>query len=319
MDGGELTGAVGELIDNRYCLEEAMSGGVTATTWRAHDPILGRDVAIKIWSDASDDAKRSQQDELGAARLLDPNLNELLDAGTHDGRPYLVREIAVEHPVLPASPPSAPVPAPDTDPSLPAVAAGPGSAAASEPRRRDRVVMISVAAVIAAVGLVAVGLVSRPGAQDPPAAERDAEPITPSAVASFDPEGDGNENADDLGAILDGDPSTAWSSHRYKTREFGNLKPGLGLVLEFDTSTSIHELEVLSEEGGWSAEVYGAAEPSAALEGWGPPIDRVSEAGVSERFDLEGRTVGAVLVWFTDIGSRSTRVTITDVQVIGAP
>ena len=314
MGGAELAGAVGELIDDRYRLEEAMSGGVTATTWRAHDPILGRDVAVKIWSDSSDDAHRSQQDELGAARLLDPNLNELLDAGTHDGRPYLVREIAVEHPVLAASPPSAAVPTPDTDPSLPAVPV----VETTSPRRRDRVVMVSVAVVITALGLVGVGLASRPDSPGERPAARDGEPIVPAAISSFDPEGDGNENADELGNLLDGDSSTTWSSDRYKSRLFGNLKPGLGLVLEFGQPTSIREIQLLGEEGGWTAGVYGADEPAADLAGWGAPITQVADAGASETFALRGRTVGAVLIWFTDIGPRSTRVTIADVRVIGS-
>ena len=316
MGDAELTGAAGELIDGRYRLEEALSGGVTATTWRAHDPILGRDVAIKIWSDGSEDARRSHQDELGAARLLDPNLTELLDAGSHDGRPFLVREIALDHPVLPASPPSAAVPAPDTDPNLPVPAAVPP--AATGRRRRDRVVTTSVVIVIAALGLVAVGLVARPDSPAENRPNREALPIVPAAVASFDPEGDGEENSEELGNLLDGDPATAWSSDRYKSRLFGNLKPGLGLVLEFSEPTSVEEMEVLSEEGGWTAAVYGADEPAVDLAGWGSPIDQAADAGVSESFDLAGRTVGAVLIWFTDIGSRSTRVSISDVRVTGS-
>ena len=307
----------GDLVDGRYRLEEALGGGITATTWRAHDPVLGRDVAVKIWTDASDDARRSQQDELGAARLLDPNLNELLDAGTHDGRPFLVREIADEHPTISAAPPSAPVPAPSA--AAHASITPPSGAPVVRARRRaDRVVVTSVAAILLAAVLVGVGLIVRPDSTEPGGEAEATIPLTPSEVVSFDPEGDGQENPDELGALVDGDPQTAWSSDRYNSRNFGNLKPGLGLIVTLSAAKKAAGLEVDSAQGGWSAQVYAADSPAEQLVGWGEPISRVESAGVSERIDVGARTVGAVLIWFTDLGPESNRLTITELRVLGS-
>lgn len=325
--GGEPSSAGhGDLIEGRYRLEERMGGGVTATTWRAHDPVLGRDVAVKIWADASDDAHRSQQDELSAARLLDPNLNELLDAGSHDGRPFLVREMALERPADSAPPLSAAVPVPEAPvPEAPApsfetpLTPPAGAPTAAAPRRGDRVVMASVGAILVAALLVIVGLVVRPGASERP--DDDPMPpreIAPAAITSFDPEGDGEENPEKLGALLDGDPATAWNSERYNSRNFGNLKSGLGLVLTISPAQDLASIEVISATGGWSGQVHTAASPAPDLAGWGPPLDAVTGSGPSEEFDLGGRTVGAVLIWFTDLGAESNRLTISDVRLQGA-
>lgn len=307
--------AAGDLVDGRYRLEEALGGGVTATTWRAHDPVLGRDVAVKIWSDSSDDAHRSQQDELGAARLLDPNLNEFIDAGAHNGRPFLVREIAVEHPTIPAGPPSAPVPPPSAP--LPPATPPAGTPVFRERRRADRVVVTSVGTILLAVVLVGVGLMVRPDSVEPSGRVEDAAPVTPTEVISFDPEGDGGENPEDLGALLDGDPQTVWNSDRYNSRNFGNLKPGLGLVVTLSPA-EVEQLEVSSQTGGWSAQVHTADSPAGDLAGWGPPIDQVAGAGASERFALAGRTVGAVLIWFTDLGPESNRLAISELRLLGS-
>ena len=306
----------GDLIDGRYRLEEALGGGVTATTWRAHDPVLGRDVAVKIWTDASGDAHRSQQDELGAARLLDPNLNELLDAGSHEGRPFLVREIAAEHPTIPA-PPSAPVPTPPSAAPAP-VTPVTGTPVVPARRRTDRVVVATVGAILLAAALVVVGLLVRPDSVEPSGVAEDTNPVRPAEVVSFDPEGDGRENPEDLGALLDDDPQTAWSSDRYNSRSFGNLKPGLGLIVTLSPARDVAHLEVSSETGGWSAQVHAADSPAGELAGWGEPLDRVESAGASERFDLGGRTVGAVLIWFTDLGPESNRLTLSALRVLGS-
>ncbi len=316
-------GAVpGGVVDGRYRLEEALGGGVTATTWRAHDPVLGRDVAVKIWTDASDDAHRSQQDELGAARLLDPNLNELLDAGSHEGRPFLVREIAAEHPTIPAAPPSAPVPTPPVpSPAVPArtpVTPVTGTPIVPARRRADRVVVTSVAAILVATLLVGVGLIVRPEPLETPDDAEGANTVRPAEIISFDPEGDGRENPEDLGALLDDDPQTVWRSDRYNSRKFGNLKPGLGLILTLSPPRQVGGVEIVSEAGGWSAQVHAADSPGDELSDWGEPVDRVETSAASGRFDLGGRTVGAVLIWFTDLGPESNRLTLRELRVFAS-
>ncbi|MEQ1911905.1 MAG: protein kinase, partial [Vicinamibacterales bacterium] len=65
--------------------------------YRARDPRLGRDVAIKVLpAEAACDAERLHRFELEAratAALNHPNILNLLDIGTHNGEPFLVSEL----------------------------------------------------------------------------------------------------------------------------------------------------------------------------------------------------------------------------------
>src|SRR5882672_8129429 len=65
--------------------------------YRARDPRLSRDVAIKVLpAGLSSDPERLQrfeQEARAAAALNHPNILALYDIGTHDGAPYLVTEL----------------------------------------------------------------------------------------------------------------------------------------------------------------------------------------------------------------------------------
>jgi Tol biopolymer transport system component len=65
--------------------------------YRARDPRLGRDVAIKVLpaglSSDPDRLQRFEQEARAAAALNHPNILALYDIGTHDGAPYLVAEL----------------------------------------------------------------------------------------------------------------------------------------------------------------------------------------------------------------------------------
>ncbi|HUP59564.1 MAG TPA: protein kinase [Thermoanaerobaculia bacterium] len=65
--------------------------------YRAHDPRLGRDVAIKVlpaeFSADSDRLRRFQQEARAAAALNHPNILAVYDLGTHDWAPYVVSEL----------------------------------------------------------------------------------------------------------------------------------------------------------------------------------------------------------------------------------
>jgi Tol biopolymer transport system component len=65
--------------------------------YRARDPRLGRDVAIKVLPDAlrtsPDRLRRFEQEARAASALNHPNLLVVLDVGTHDGVPYVVSEL----------------------------------------------------------------------------------------------------------------------------------------------------------------------------------------------------------------------------------
>jgi TolB-like protein/Tfp pilus assembly protein PilF len=65
--------------------------------YRAHDPRLGRDVAIKVvpaaFSADPERLRRFEQEARAAAALNHPNILAVYDIGTHDGSPYIVSEL----------------------------------------------------------------------------------------------------------------------------------------------------------------------------------------------------------------------------------
>ena len=80
-----------------YEIVGALGAGGMGEVYRAHDPRLGRDVAIKVLPPAySLDADRLHRFELearAAAALNHPNILAVFDIGQHDGAPYIVSEL----------------------------------------------------------------------------------------------------------------------------------------------------------------------------------------------------------------------------------
>lgn len=316
------------VVDGRYQLREVVGGGLTATTWAGRDLILSREVEVKLWRDDSAEALQAHRAEMAEMRKVDPSLSKLLDAGSHEGRPYLVSDPTAGNAEAetrsatalppepgpdpepdPASPDPTPAPPHPTPPSTPAVN--------GRPRNRstgNRTTGVIVATVVVAVLLVAAGLLARPPGPDADDGIRPAFVEVAYSPATFDPEGDGDENPRELGALLDGTPSTAWSTDRYSTRKFGNLKSGLGLILQLAVPTTVEEVAVFTTSSGWAAQVHVADAPAADLAGWGPPVTTVGAGSVSEVLDLPGSTVGFVLVWFTDLGE-ATRLSVSEIVI----
>ena len=86
----------GDLIADRYELEELVGTGGMSTVFRAHDRQLERRVAIKILHEhyAADPEylERFRREARAVARLSHPNIVTVIDRGDDDGRQYIVFE-----------------------------------------------------------------------------------------------------------------------------------------------------------------------------------------------------------------------------------
>ncbi len=195
----------------------------------------------------------------------------------------------------------------------------------AQTERRWMVPTIAIVAVALTLGLVGVLFARSDAGQKlldnlkpgEPAASQQAIP-TPTPLAFDPPPGSGSEHDSDLGNLVDGDPSTTWSTEQYSTRNFGGLKPGVGVILQLDGPHKLKQLTVTSPSTGWSAEVVVADSAKPSRDAWGAPVD--SKKGISggtTTFDLGGRTGGAVLLWITDLGD-GTSVTVADLHLVGA-
>ena len=80
-----------------YEILAPLGAGGMGEVYRARDPRLGREVAIKVlpasFSADADRLRRFEQEAKAAGLLNHPNITAVHDIGTHDGSPYVVQEL----------------------------------------------------------------------------------------------------------------------------------------------------------------------------------------------------------------------------------
>ena len=80
-----------------YEILAAIGAGGMGEVYRARDPRLGRDVAVKVlpagFSTDAERLQRFEQEARAAAALNHPNILAVYDIGQHDGAPYIVSEL----------------------------------------------------------------------------------------------------------------------------------------------------------------------------------------------------------------------------------
>lgn len=87
----------GQLLADRYRLEQPIGRGGMADVHRAHDEVLDRPVAVKrLLSHHGDDGsfrERFRAEAHAAASLNHPNIVSVYDTGVHEDRPFIVMEL----------------------------------------------------------------------------------------------------------------------------------------------------------------------------------------------------------------------------------
>jgi eukaryotic-like serine/threonine-protein kinase len=91
-----LNAVVGELIAERYELQELVGTGGMSSVYRAHDRLLERDVALKVlheqYTADGDYVERFRREARSVAQLSHPNIVTVIDRGEQDGRQFIVFE-----------------------------------------------------------------------------------------------------------------------------------------------------------------------------------------------------------------------------------
>ena len=138
-----------------------------------------------------------------------------------------------------------------------------------------------------------------------------------STAHSFDPaDRTGFENEAAAMNAVDADSLTSWSTDVYTTRSFGNLKTGVGLVIDLTVDDKIGTITIDSPSRGWSVDAYVATGAPTTLIGWGPIRASATDISGTITLDLRGASGNAILLWITQLGSNPPwQVTITDVIV----
>jgi hypothetical protein len=126
--------------------------------------------------------------------------------------------------------------------------------------------------------------------------------VTITGASVFDPFGDGEpENDDEVPATYDGDPASTWSTLNYRgSADFGNLKPGVGIVYDLGSDQAVGGVTLTTTTPGIAVEVRTGGAPDGDLDSFA-----VAAAGsVDGTTDLafeEPVTARYVLVWVTGL------------------
>ena len=126
-------------------------------------------------------------------------------------------------------------------------------------------------------------------------------PLQISTAQVFDPFGDGEpENDDQVPLSFDGDPGTAWSTLNYRgSAEFGNLKPGVGVVYDLGSEQPLSGVTITGTAGA-TVEVRTGDSADGELDAY--PVAAQGElTGTDDLTFDEPVTTRYVLVWVTGL------------------
>lgn len=236
-------------------------------------------------------------------------------------------------PVQPPQPPAAPVPPPAEGPAPPPSQGG-----------RQAGIVLGIVAALVIIGLAfavdsltelsdelpepaATQPAAAPVAEPAPSAAASPAPTTQSpspttappqiqGVRTLDPQGDdGTENDEQAPLAIDGDAGTAWTSSTYSNAAFGNLKDGLGMVVDLGRPSTLSGVQLLVDGTGGEVEVRTSSAPEVegsevvgtAAIGEDPVVVELSEP-VETRY---------VVLWFTELPEvgGDHRIELAEVEV----
>ena len=111
------------------------------------------------------------------------------------------------------------------------------------------------------------------------------------------------------------DPDGAgWKTQTYTTPQFGNLKPGVGLVLDLGEPQNVTEVDFTTTTGGLTVELRSADEKPGRLADW-DKVGSATTANGATALRAEGKHRYWML-WVTRLGA-GNKAQIDQVQVRG--
>jgi eukaryotic-like serine/threonine-protein kinase len=153
-------------------------------------------------------------------------------------------------------------------------------------------------------------------------------PLGQASAHGYNPFGTGPENRDQIGNVVDSDPSTTWSTERYYE---GNLDKGggtgTGFYLDAAPGVAARGIEIQTPTPGFSVQIYVANRIDLSFaygnstpltdRGWAGPIGESSDVRNGERVLLHppAGSYRYYLIWLTTLPPHQQMATIADVAL----
>lgn len=137
------------------------------------------------------------------------------------------------------------------------------------------------------------------GQPAPPPANVTGEPIVPSEIEVYNPEGVG-DSPEDADNAVDGDPATIWRTDEYR-QQFPAFKSGVGLVATFEQPINLAKVEVTADSPGTTIEIRSADSADPELDETQVLASGTLEGTESEISVQRPTRVQYVIVWVTQL------------------
>jgi eukaryotic-like serine/threonine-protein kinase len=169
------------------------------------------------------------------------------------------------------------------------------------------------------------------GAADTPTPEKIA--LTGDMVRIVDPPDGTRDDTGEAKFTVDDDNDTGWETQRFKQSNFGNIKPGMGVLINLGSPRNVSDVRVETSAPGVAMDIRtGTSDPGDTTAGDEQVVKAYKKLGEAE----EGRTDGTkevfsvfdpdqkyqyILVFLTDLPPADDgvqfKVTVTNIEVYG--
>lgn len=135
-------------------------------------------------------------------------------------------------------------------------------------------------------------------------------PLAGEQVRIVDPPDGNRAELEGVELVVDGDLNTGWRTDRYNSADFGNIKPGMGILINLGQPTNVSLVRVELATGGATADLrVGTEDPGSSTAGDEQiyqnyqPIGEPVSSGTTLVFDAfePNQTYQYLMVWFSEL------------------
>ena len=121
-----------------------------------------------------------------------------------------------------------------------------------------------------------------------------SEPLPDAKVSSFDPSG---------GSGFRSEGNSTWRTQTYRSATFGNLKPGVGLLLDLGSKQQLSEVTLNATTDGLTVELRAADDRAASVDGYKQVGKPAQASGATTLKADSGGAHRYWLIWVTKLAA----------------